>query len=43
MLIGIKDDFTVYFDCYNQVYNVFKNNKLLIKKYRFSDVKSYLN
>lgn len=42
-LIGERNGFKVYFDCNNQVYNVFKDDKFLIgNKYKFSDVKSYL-
>ena len=41
-LIGEHNGFTVYFDCGNQVYNVFKDSKFLISKYSYSDVKNYL-
>lgn len=34
----------IYFDCENQVYNVYKNGKFLVgNKYKFSEVKSYLD
>ena len=43
MLIGENDGFEVYFDCYTQTYTVYKDKKFLIgTKYKFSDVKSYL-
>ena len=43
-LVGNKNGFHVYFDCDNQVYTVFKDGKFLIgNKYKFSDVKSYLD
>ena len=41
--IAENGDFSIYFDCMNQVYNVYKNNKFLIGgKYKFSEVKNYL-
>lgn len=44
VLVGEHSDFKVYFDCRNQVYNVYRNNKFFIgNKYKFSDVKSYLS
>lgn len=43
ILIGNKDDFTVYFNANSQSYIVFKDNKLLISKFRFVDIKSYLD
>jgi hypothetical protein len=41
-LIGEHNGFKVYFDCTNQVYNVYKDEKFLIKKYCYTDVKNYL-
>jgi hypothetical protein len=44
ILVGENKGFQIYFDCNNQVYNVFKDSKFLIgKKYKYSDVKSYLD
>lgn len=42
-LIGRKGDFTVYFSAMNKKYFVYEGNKLLITKYKFSDVKCYLD
>lgn len=45
-LIGknIEKKIHIYFDCVNQVYNVYKNGKFLIgNKYKYSDVKGYLD
>ena len=43
-LVGKNKGFKVFFDCTNQVYNVFKDNKFLIgNKFRFRDVKCYLD
>jgi hypothetical protein len=41
--IAEKGNVSIYFDCMNQVYNVYKNNKFLIGgKYKFSEVEIYL-
>ena len=43
-LVGKNKEYKVFFDCTNQVYLVFKDNKLLIdNKFRFREVKCYLN
>lgn len=43
-LIGRKDDFAVWFYTMKQEYIVTKNRNILIRdKYKFADVKSYLN
>ena len=42
-LIAENKGFSIYFDCSNQMYVVYKDEKFLIdKKYRYSDVKSYV-
>lgn len=44
ILVGCKDDYELYFNCSEQMYTVFKNNKILISnKFKYSDVKSYLD
>ena len=35
--------FTVIWNCGKQTYTVYKNNKYLTIKFRYNDVKSYLN
>lgn len=43
-LVGEKDDFSVYFDSNTQNYTVYKGDKILISnKYKFSEIKSYLD
>jgi len=43
-LIAENKGFSIYFDCSKQLYNVYKDGKFLIgEKYKFSDVKPYLN
>lgn len=43
-LVGNNKEFRVYFNANDQTYTVFKNGKFLIgNKYKFSDVKSYLD
>lgn len=43
-LIGENKGFKIYFDCQNQVYNVYKDGEFLIgNKYKYSDVKCYLD
>ena len=41
--IGNNDSFKVDWDCTNQCYNIYYKDKFLIKKYKFSDVQSYLD
>jgi len=42
--IGKNTDFKVVWNCSKQRYTVYKNDKFLIgNKYKFSDVKSYLD
>jgi len=43
VLIGKKDEFTIYFNPNSQKYIVYKNNQELISKFRFVEVKSYLD
>jgi len=43
IFIGKNKDFKVIWNCTKQIYTVYKNNKYLIKKYRFTDITSYLN
>ncbi len=44
ILVAKNKGFSVYFDTNSQTYSVFKNNKFIIgNKYKFSDVKSYLD
>jgi len=41
---GKNPDYIVIWDCNRQSYTVYyKGNKLVPEKYKFSDVKSYLN
>ena len=43
-LIKEKDGFQIYFDSLEQEYSVFKDGKFVIgKKYRYADVKCYVN
>ena len=43
VFVGRNKGFEVYFDCNNQEYIVYKDNKFLIKnKYKYSEVKCYL-
>ena len=43
MLVGEKNGFQIYWFCNVQYYQVYLNDKLIIdKKYKFSDVKSYI-
>ena len=42
--IAENNGFEIYFDCDRQEYTVFKDGKFLIgNKYKYSDVKSYLD
>ena len=42
--VGQKNGFEIKFDCNKQMYLVYKDGKLIIKdKYKYSDVKSYIN
>ena len=42
-LIAQNKEFKIYFDCTQQTYLVYKNDKFLISsKYKYSDVKIYL-
>lgn len=43
ILVGKKDDFSVYFNANSQSYTVFKGKLLLTNKFRFIDIKSYLD
>lgn len=43
VMVGKNTDFVVVFDAHTQKYNVYYKGNLLISKYRFVDVKSYLN
>ncbi len=44
VLIGENKGFKIYFDCNNQIYNVFKDDKFLIGgKYKYSQVKTYID
>lgn len=40
---GKNSDFKVVWDCNKQTYFVYKKGVLLIKLFRFADVKNYLN
>ena len=43
-ILAKDKNISIYFDCNNQVYNIYKDNKFLIgNKCKFSDVKSYLD
>jgi len=42
-LIGKNKDFFALWDCEKQQYKVYKGSTYLITKYRFEDVKTYLN
>jgi len=43
-LVGSKKDIEIFFNAYNQCYTVFKNKKMLVtNKYKFSDVKTWIN
>lgn len=42
--VGEKGDFAVYFEAVSQSYSVFKSGELLLsKKYKFSEVKTYIS
>lgn len=42
-LVGKNNGFEIYFDCNKQYYSVYRDGRLIIdKKYKYSDVKSYL-
>jgi len=41
--IGKNKQWVVVWNCRKQAYTVFLNNKYFVTKYRFNDVKSYLN
>lgn len=41
--IGKNPDFKVIWDCNAQEYIVYYKGKFVVKKYKFSDVKSYLD
>lgn len=44
ILVGRKDDFAVWFYTEKQEYIVTKDERILIRdKYKFSDIKSYLD
>jgi hypothetical protein len=43
IFIGKNTDFTAVWNCQEQSYTVYKNNRFLIKKYKFSEVETYLN
>jgi len=44
IVVGENKGFKIVFDTNHQMYLVYKDNRLLIKdKYRFSDVRSYLD
>jgi len=44
LLVKQKNGFSIYFNANTQSYSVFKDGKFLIgDKYKFSDVKSYLD
>lgn len=40
---GKNTDFKAIWDCQKQYYDVYKNDRFLIRKFRFSDIKSYLD
>lgn len=40
---GKNTDFIAIWNCNSQSYSVYKNKKFLIKKFRYADVKSYLD
>ena len=43
-LIAENKGFKIYFDCIQQVYNVYKDDKFLIgNKCKYSEVKSYVD
>ena len=42
-MIGVNTDFVVVFNTLNQIYHVFYKGKILLNKFRYADVKSYLN
>ena len=43
LFIGKNTDFVAIWNCQEQCYTVYKNNNFIIKKYKFSDIKSYLD
>ena len=40
---GKNTDFIAIWNCAEQSYTVYKNNKFIVKKYKFSEIRSYLN
>lgn len=40
---GKNTDFKVIWNCAEQSYSVYKNNKFIVRKFRYSDIKCYLD
>lgn len=43
ILIGKNTSFKAVWDCNKQSYSVYKDNRLIAVKYKFSDVQCYLD
>ena len=40
---GKNPDFKAIWDCNSQSYTVYKSGKFLVRKFRYADIKSYLD